>query len=348
MANDTETLKGEVIDVDGQPINTPEDDPRFKEPEKTAMDFWKRIIIPEIEGTELNNVQVIGSDLYIVGHNSTILDYQIDGTWKKIVVDAAPDLDINNICQTSMGCMIICGNGKVYASTRVTRSWTEVQLPAMAQAEPLYGNCAVGEETVVLVGADGTIIWSLDGGRNWDSVKWTLEDGTGVSLFDVIFVGGHFFIVGNGGLILMSKSTDPSDGWDVIENPYKSDLESITYNADEKLIVCAGAMNNVVHFNTTDYKVENGPMGINNKLYDLCWGAGHYVFCGASLIAVTQDNEISLGFCPYPCAEVLIGCTFFKDMFVCVGENGMIVVNKPGAPVDQDAEVWTTETVHAK
>lgn len=336
-----ETLKGEVIDVNDQPVN--EQDPRYVESEKTAMDFWTQIRIDGLT-TELNNIQSCNGRTLIVGHDSVIIEHKADDTWAKYVVDAAPDLDINNICHNGTAYIIICGNGKAYTSKTLEKGWTELALPA--NAGPLYGSFVTDKKCTILVGANGAVIWSTDGGTEWKPN--TIAD---VDLNDVIMVKDHFYAVGNKGVIAMSTTQDPADDWELILpagfEPYAQgkDFEFVTYNEATDEIVCGGCMLNTCSFKPGDKETSPHGCAINNQIFDICSGAGRLLVCGASLIAASENAEVALSFCPYPCAEVLIGCAFIGDTFYCVGENGMIVINKPNAPVDQDAETWAVKTV---
>lgn len=102
-----------------------------------------------------------------------------------------------------------------------TIGWTKLSFEASA---PLYGVYCISADTVVVVGAGGYIVRTIDGGANWTTIPTNTSD----TLYKVQFVDKTLgYAVGGNGTVL--KTSDTGQSWTSIGIGSNMELFSLCF-----------------------------------------------------------------------------------------------------------------------
>lgn len=117
--------------------------------------------------------------------------------------------------------------------------WTELSVGSTNNFNSIF---FVNSDTGVVVGENGAILKTTDGGSNWS----VITSGTTETLNSVKFPSDSIsYIVGNNGTIL--KSTDGGDSWNNQTSPAMGHLMSVSYiNNDTVLVVGNGGSEYII------------------------------------------------------------------------------------------------------
>ena len=148
----------------------------------------------------------INDAFWVIGEMGAI--YQSDATasaWKNLGIDQ--DMSLNDIAKAPDGKLWIAAEfGVVLQSTDAGQSWTQAEHGRESLRSLAFDSSVSG----VIVGNNGTILYSDNTGESWRSITPITEE----HLYDVEFDGDAWIAVGNSGVVLTSAN---GQGWEQLK-----------------------------------------------------------------------------------------------------------------------------------
>ena len=99
---------------------------------------------------------------------------------------------------------------------------------------PLFTIAVLDEKTVLVGGAYGTLIKTVDGGLTWQAMMADTHNPRGLHFYDFDISGEAIYLTGEYGLL--RRSLDGGATWDVLESPYEGTFFGVRAT-QEKIIV---------------------------------------------------------------------------------------------------------------
>ena len=186
----------------------------------------EKTVVPAVRSSPaavLNSMASFGGHVYAVGEGGWIARADDGSLWKTI--DSGTTVPLKKAVSISSALYAVGGyggiNGSFGAILRTTdgNTWQEVET---IPGKILYSVAGNGN-TVVAVGAMGTIYTSVNAGESW-TVK---SSGTNALLYDVMFKDGVFLAVGSSGTVF--RSTDGNE-WARMTSGTFSTLSGVTFS----------------------------------------------------------------------------------------------------------------------
>lgn len=154
------------------------------------------------------------------------------------------DEELRDVFFVNKNVGFICGYGVVYGTTNGGNTWK----PLSITGDYFTSLCFVNEQVGYVVGNEGTIAKTTDGGYNWDILrsanvllqkKWHIEK--------VVFKNTtHGYIVGDN---LVATTTNGGITWHKIEGVNFNDFKNITYLPNTQQLVAVGKQGVIVLLN---------------------------------------------------------------------------------------------------
>lgn len=291
------------------------------------------------EQIPVNNLSTVYADngLILIGGNNNL--YQGIIRYSNNIVNWNPSLlypygfpkTINSIASDNRGNIVAVGlYGDVYRSTDQGLSWVAANLEIQCTSDKqrpcnLFG-IAVYKDMFVAVGDFGTIITSIDGGKNWKQIKVNIEEGL-QSI--VVGLNGTFVAVGLHGTVVTSK-----DGvhWNDHSIVGSVSLRGIAVNGSGTYVAVGDS--------ATYLSTDNGAVWWQTQRLPniILRGVaanknGRFVAVGdQGIIYVSEDGDSWNRYISDLGGTNLYGITYSKShkLFIAVGGNGMIVYSKDG------------------
>jgi len=171
-------------------------------------------------------------DIIAVGERGTILRSSDNGQkWDAIASPTLATLTAVTFARDGQHGWAVGHDASVLATADGGLSWTVAhQGPNLEVA--YLDVCAADEDTIIVIGAYGQSLRSLDAGKSWQSLMVQDSD----SHLNCISQGdnGTLYIAGERGTLLRSK--DRGETWDNIASPYDGSFYGILPLADAKLL----------------------------------------------------------------------------------------------------------------
>ncbi|GAB4324687.1 MAG: hypothetical protein Kow00127_17370 [Bacteroidales bacterium] len=166
-----------------------------------------------VTSSNLNGITLLSDGTgFIAGDNGTILRMQSNGVWD--TVPSGTFYNLFSVDATSGSHVVVAG----YKGIILLNTGSGFVLVNSGTTKTLYDVEFVDNQTAIIVGEEGTILRSGDGGSSWSSVN----SGTTRALNDVYFVNSTLgFIGGNEGLIL--RTSDGGVTWQDVSNSQAHD-----------------------------------------------------------------------------------------------------------------------------
>lgn len=133
---------------------------------------------------------------YAIGEYNAILKTTDYGkTWARLT----PEKDVVWYGFDIMGKKVLVAGefGRIMLSPDEGASWQEIQTPTKAH---LTGVAFRSEQEAVLVGLNGTLLRTSDGGKNWQIVSAGIDE----HIYDLIWDGARYVACGDRGLLITS------------------------------------------------------------------------------------------------------------------------------------------------
>ena len=210
----------------------------FETSEKIELSNIASITLPT--KNSLNSIYSDGSEFIIVGDSGTILNKEsISNKWNLTELD--DKLNINDLWRFDNGNIIFIGE----KSSFVYESNGNLQWYSILKENYLLNDILfVDDEDGFVVGSNGLIISTFDGGTKWNKIPSNVKSNLFEINMDNTPIG---YIVGMNGTLL--KTIDSGLSWK-LQEPFTSKyLRSIDFFSDE-IGICVGG--NGVIFRTTD------------------------------------------------------------------------------------------------
>ncbi len=200
----------------------------FETESKIKVSNIKSIDLPT--KNNLNSILTDGNSFVIVGDSATILNKVPDSTnWNLEQLDGK--IKLSDFWKFSNGNEIFIGDRSSFVfGFNGNRQWYSILDKTHYLSKITFYNDDFG----IIVGSNGLILISKDGGKKWNKV----ESFTNELLFDVHFIDENSaFIVGFNGIIL--KTNDAGESWISLTSKTNKYLKSIEF-IDSELGICVG------------------------------------------------------------------------------------------------------------
>ena len=144
-----------------------------------------------------------------------------------------------------------------------------------------------GNNTLVVVGDNGTISRSTDNGSSWDN---STNRPTSENLYSISFGNSTFVSVGDNGTII--KSTDNGSSWDNVTSPTKNKLKGVGFG--NSVFVAVGYTGNILRSTDNGSSWDNVTSPTTNSLESITFGNSTFVVVGHNgNILRSSDNGSS-------------------------------------------------------
>lgn len=143
---------------------------------------------------------------YAIGeYNAILKSVDYGQTWTRL--KAEKDVAWYGLATAGKSVLVAGEFGRTLVSLDEGASWQEIQTPVKAH---LTGAVFKNEQESVLVGLNGTILRSTNGGKNWQVISAGIDE----HIYDVIWDGARYVACGDRGLLI--TSADGTD-WHVLD-----------------------------------------------------------------------------------------------------------------------------------
>ena len=115
---------------------------------------------------------------------------------------------------------------------------------------PLMDVWFKNDQEGIIVGVFGTILKTIDGGKNWTALLDRLENPNGYHYYGITRSGDNLFIAGEMGMLF--RSEDFGETWKVLTSPYDGSFFGIVGNPEGNFIAAFGLRGNLC------YSLDNG------------------------------------------------------------------------------------------
>jgi len=281
----------------------------------------------DLTGDALGAVAASPTAQVVVGAGGALLS-ATDGQYWYLRMLGTP-YDLHTVVKGN-GVYVAAGEGGAIQYSRDSLTW----LPSFsATTNNLFASASSPQGTIVLVGANGTILESVTGttwadhsfattntlqGVTWagtqfvavgangmvltspDAMTWTSRSsGTTTTLNAVTWDGSHLYTVGRSGLVM--KSSD-AISWSTLPAPSTNDLQGVARNGSQLVAV---ALNGVFYYTTDDGVAWSGEAmqpGLTRPLYGVAWNPEAQVFIvagGSGMWGETPSGWTNFGGASY-------------------------------------------------
>jgi hypothetical protein len=229
---------------------------------------------------DLNNIIWDGSEYLSVGSGGSVFQ-SYRGVWSESVI--AQFGDLNSVAYDPItGTWITVGTLGTILSTNDRINWTS-RSTALSLT---YYSIACQNSEFIIVGAAGTILYSVDHGVTWN----TMISGTAVDLYSVRYLVNSWFITGAGGTLLIGSSPDIHGNivWTKVSTGVTTRLYDINYSNGIYAIVGSGGL----ILNSSDaydwYTVDSNS---SNDLYALSYDAYTSLAVGTTGTLLLENRQ---------------------------------------------------------
>ncbi|MCC5807047.1 MAG: hypothetical protein JJU00_12030 [Opitutales bacterium] len=284
-------------------------------------EFWRVLGVPS--SADLEDVIHANGRFVAVGAGQTVLESADGETWTG---RSSGSVDLGAVA---------FGNNRFLAAgdagTRLVSSSGTSWSPLSGPLNEAVRSLAYGQGLYAAVGVNGGLLTSPDG------VGWTArETGTADDLRAVTYFDGVFYAVG-GGSVLRSRD---GRGWTLALFSAQDDLRGVTVRPDDGRIVVVGADSTVWHSDDG----ETWTLGdvIEADLNTVSSGAGVFLAAGENGALYRSADGQSWNAVASGTSASLRGSAFVENMFVIVGENGVVLTS---AEAGQSPESKTAQSI---